>query len=56
MFSQRSLWVFGCEAERPVAGQRSGKSMVVFPGISEVIARKGREDLRTLVDVVREEL
>ncbi len=62
--SQPAVWVFGWEGKdgssngnKNMSGDGNGKkTLVVFPGIEEVIMRGGKEHLRVVVDAVREEI
>lgn len=64
LLSQPAVWVFGWEGKdggrsgnRHISEDGSGKkTLVVFPGIEEVIVRGGKEHLRVVVNAVREEV
>ena len=56
LFSQPSVWVFGWETKRSTTAQAGQRSLVLFPSVSEVIIKSGKQSLRTVVDAVKEEI
>jgi hypothetical protein len=56
LFSQPSVWVFGWEVKSSTGGKGQNKDLVVFPSISEVILRSGREHLKVVVDAIKEKV